>query len=189
MNNIAIFASGSGTNAENLILHFKGSKTAKVQILLSNKTDAFAIERARRNGVASLTFSPSEFRQTSLVMDALERYEIDVICLAGFLLLLPAELVKKYEGRIVNIHPSLLPSYGGKGMYGDNVHKAVVAARESETGITIHHVNEKFDDGDFIFQAKCIVEPTDDYKTVAQKVQQLEKEHFPKVVERFIEDL
>ncbi|MEG1649531.1 MAG: phosphoribosylglycinamide formyltransferase [Rikenellaceae bacterium] len=169
MTNIAIFVSGSGTNAENIISYFKGSKKVKVKILLSNKSDAFALERARRNGVPSLVFSSKELRESSLVEDALENCDVDIIILAGFLLLLPKKMIDKYRGRIINIHPALLPAYGGKGMYGENVHKAIVAAGEKESGITIHHVNENFDDGSIIFQAKCSLSPSESVESLAAK--------------------
>ncbi len=189
MKNIAIFASGSGTNAENIISFFKESNEAKVALLLANKKDAFAIERARRNSIASITFTGREMRETSLIEDALDNYDIDVIILAGFLLLVPEKIISKYRGRIINIHPALLPSYGGKGMYGHHVHEAVVAAGETKSGITIHQVNEKFDDGDIIFQAECPVEPTDSADDVAAKIHELEQEHFPNIIDLFIGSL
>ncbi len=189
MRNIAIFASGSGTNAENIISFFKESKTAKVTLLLANKKDAFAIERARKNSVANLTFSSNELKNSSLVLDALELYDIDVIILAGFLLLVPTDIIEKYRGRIINIHPALLPAYGGKGMYGEKVHEAVVAARESKSGITIHQVNEKFDDGDIIFQVECSLTHEDTPESVAAKIHELEQEHFPNVIDLFIDTL
>ncbi len=189
MRNIAIFASGSGTNAENIISFFKESKEAKVSILLANKKDAFAIERARRHSVASLTFSSLELRNTTLIEDALEKYNIDVIILAGFLLLVPEKIINRYRGRIINIHPALLPAYGGKGMYGENVHRAVVAAGEKKTGITIHQVNENFDDGDIIFQTECALTSEDTPESVAAKIHELEQEHFPNVIDLFISSL
>ncbi|MEG1635342.1 MAG: phosphoribosylglycinamide formyltransferase [Rikenellaceae bacterium] len=188
MTNIAIFVSGSGTNAENIISYFKGSKKVKVKILLSNKSDAFALERARRNGVPSLVFSSKELRESSLVEDALENCDVDIIILAGFLLLLPKKMIDKYRGRIINIHPALLPAYGGKGMYGENVHKAIVAAGEKESGITIHHVNENFDDGSIIFQAKCSLSPSESVESLAAKIHVLEQANFPRVIEEFIDN-
>lgn len=188
MNNIAIFASGSGTNAENIISHFKGSKKVKIKILLSNNANAFALERAKRNNIPTLLFSNKELRETEIVDSALKDLDIDIIILAGFLALVPERIVERYKGAILNIHPALLPAYGGKGMYGENVHKAVVAAGERESGITIHHVSEKYDDGDIIFQAKCALSPEDDAESVADKIHELERKYFPKVIETFINE-
>lgn len=188
MTNIAIFASGSGTNAENIISHFKASKKVKIKILLSNKSTAFALERAKRNNIPTLVFSAEELRNTTIIDDVLESLDIDLIILAGFLALVPKRIVDKYQGAILNIHPALLPAYGGKGMYGDNVHKAVVAAGEKESGITIHQVNENFDDGDIIFQAKCSLSPQDSAESLAAKIHELEQEHFPSVIEQFIDN-
>lgn len=188
MINIAIFASGSGTNAENIISHFKASKKVKIKILLSNKSTAFALERAKRNNIPTLVFSSEELRNTTIIDDVLESLDIDLIILAGFLALVPKRIVDKYQGAILNIHPALLPAYGGKGMYGDNVHKAVVAAGEKESGITIHQVNENFDDGDIIFQAKCSLSPQDSAESLAAKIHELEQEHFPSVIEQFIDN-
>lgn len=188
MINIAIFASGSGTNAENIISHFKASKKVKIKILLSNKSTAFALERAKRNNIPTLVFSAEELRNTTIIDDVLESLDIDLIILAGFLALVPKRIVDKYQGAILNIHPALLPAYGGKGMYGDNVHKAVVAAGEKESGITIHQVNENFDDGDIIFQAKCSLSPQDSAESLAAKIHELEQEHFPSVIEQFIDN-
>ena len=186
MNNIAIFASGSGSNAENIINHFKGSDLAKVDLLLCNRPDAFALTRAKNLGVDTLIFGREDFYNSDVIINELARRGIDYIVLAGFLWLVPDSLTKKYEGRIVNIHPALLPKFGGKGMYGDRVHKAVIEAGEKESGITIHLVNSIYDSGDIIFQAKTPVTPEDDYKSLAAKIHELEGEHFPRIIEQEI---
>lgn len=189
MKNIAIFASGSGTNAENIIKHFLGSKIAKVRIVLCNKQDAFVLKRAEKYGIPTFVFSKEDLISTPKIIDILDDNEIDVIVLAGFLLLMPSNIVDKYRGKILNIHPALLPSYGGKGMYGDNVHKSVIASSEAVSGITIHHVNEQFDSGDIIFQAKTQIDSNDTFDTLAQKIHLLEQKYFPSVIEDFINAL
>ncbi len=189
MVNIAIFASGSGSNAENISNYFKDKEGASVRLIISNKADAFVHKRAEVLGIKSVTFSKDDFEKTDLVLDCLRENQIDVIVLAGFLLKVPQNLIDAYPQRIVNIHPALLPKFGGKGMYGDNVHKAVVAARESESGITIHYINENYDEGDIIFQAKCEVLSDDTFQDVAEKVHQLEYFHFPPVINSVIAEL
>ena len=180
---MAILASGSGTNAENIARYFEGHSSIHVQKILSNKRNAFVHERARQLGIPSVTFTRAEF----LVPTFLDELEgIDYLILAGFLWLIPKYLVHAYPDRIINIHPALLPKYGGKGMYGAHVHQAVVAHGEQESGITIHLVNEEYDKGDIIFQSKCNVDRDDNISTVAQKVQQLEHQYFPEVVEQFV---
>lgn len=186
---IAIFASGSGSNAENLMEYFAENKTVDILLILSNKPDAFLHERAKRFEVPSMSFTKTELYETDLILSILEEKKIDLIVLAGFLLKVPANLIAAYPNRIINIHPALLPKYGGKGMYGHFVHEAVVANKEKESGITIHYVNENYDEGNIIFQARCEVLPTDSADDVAEKVLQLEHLHFPKVVEQFIEKL
>lgn len=182
MINIAIFASGSGSNAENITNYFKDNEGVSIKVIISNKVDAFVHKRAEILGVESLTFSKESFENSSLVLDCLREKQIDFIVLAGFLLKIPQNLIDAYPQKIVNIHPALLPKFGGKGMYGDNVHKAVVASGEVESGITIHYINENYDEGDIIFQAKCDVLPGDSYEKVAEKVHQLEYVHFPPVI-------
>lgn len=189
MVNIAIFASGSGSNAENISNYFKDKEGMSVKLIISNKADAFVHKRAEALGIKSLTFSKSSFENTDLVLDCLRENQIDFIVLAGFLLKVPQNLIDAYPQRIVNIHPALLPKFGGKGMYGDNVHKAVVAARESESGITIHYINENYDEGNIIFQVKCNVLPEDTYQDVAEKVHQLEYLHFPSVIDSVVAKL
>ncbi|MCC8089554.1 MAG: phosphoribosylglycinamide formyltransferase [Rikenellaceae bacterium] len=189
MKNIAIFASGSGSNAENIINYFKNSGTANVCTVFCNKKGAYVITRAQNLGVDSVIFDRKDLYENGKVMEELEDRKVDYIVLAGFLWLIPEILVKKYENKIINIHPALLPAYGGKGMYGDNVHKAVVANGEKKSGITIHLVNSIYDSGDIIFQAETEVAPEDDYKAVAQKIHKLEGEHFPRVIEEHIKSL
>jgi phosphoribosylglycinamide formyltransferase 1 len=186
MNRIAIFASGSGTNAENIIRFFRPAENIEVRLVLSNKPGAKVLERAEKLGVKSTVFTRDELYNSELILQQLLGQEINFIVLAGFLWLVPESLVKAFPGRIVNIHPALLPGYGGKGMYGARVHEAVIANGEKESGITIHYVNEKYDDGDIIFQARC---PVDEYETpdsLATKIHQLEYEHYPRIIEKVI---
>ena len=185
MNKIAIFASGSGSNAENIVNYFEG-KDASFPVIISNKKDAYVHERAKRLGIKSVTFSKSEFDSTDMVLDCLKENGVDFIVLAGFLLKVPENILKAYPNKIVNIHPALLPKFGGKGMYGDNVHKAVVEEGETESGITIHYVNENYDEGTIIFQAKCTVDKDDTYEDVAKKVHTLEYMHFPVIIENIL---
>jgi phosphoribosylglycinamide formyltransferase-1 len=189
MRNIAIFASGSGTNAENIITYFSNKKSAKVKLVLSNKRDAFVLERAAKNNVDSFFFDYAEFYHTGIVIDRLISYEIDFIVLAGFLLLVPENILKMYPKRIINIHPALLPLYGGRGMYGDRVHRKVIENHDKESGITIHYVNENYDSGDIIFQARCRVDPSDTAETLAARVHELEYLHYPRVIEDMVNGL
>ncbi|OFY68229.1 MAG: phosphoribosylglycinamide formyltransferase [Bacteroidetes bacterium RBG_13_43_22] len=189
MRNIAILASGSGTNAENIIKYFSNSKTAEVKLVLSNRREAFVLKRAEAFKVKSCFFDRNDFYTSGKVLNILAENRIDFIVLAGFLWLVPGSLLEKYEGRIVNIHPALLPRYGGKGMYGEKVHNAVLANHDAESGITIHYVNKRYDEGDIIFQAKCKVENNDTADSLAARVHALEYEHFPKVIENLIINL
>ncbi len=182
MKRVAIFASGSGSNAENIIRYFRKDENVTVPLILSNKKDAYIHERAKRWGVPSFSFTKKEFDEADLILEMLAQYEIDFIVLAGFLLKVSEPILKAYPGSVVNIHPALLPKFGGKGMYGDKVHKAVVAAGEKVSGITIHYVNENYDEGDVIFQAECALSPADSPEEVAQKVHQLEYRWFPQVI-------
>ena len=186
--NIAIFASGSGTNAENLIKFFSQSKSIKVALVLSNKNDAYVLERARNLNVPTYTFSPYELTDTSLVDNRLNELKIDAIVLAGFLLKIPDRLLTKFPDRIINIHPALLPNYGGKGMYGLKVHRAVIDAGESESGITIHLVDGKYDNGKILFQAKCKVDSGETPESLAMKIHDLEYRFFPEIVNEFLLD-
>jgi len=189
MRNIAIFASGSGTNAENIIKYFSNRKTAKVTLVLSNRREAFVLKRAAENNVKSVFFDRNEFYNSGIVLDTLISNDIDFIVLAGFLWLVPDDILTHYNGRIINIHPALLPKYGGRGFYGEKVHKAVISNHETESGITIHHVNKFYDEGDIIFQAKCKVEPSDTPESLAARIHRLEYEHFPRIIEKMISEL
>lgn len=184
--NIVILASGSGTNTENIIRYFQSSDVARVVLVVSNKADAYVLERAKRLQVPSLVIPRDKFLESGYVCSVLQEYHADLVVLAGFLLRIPDDMLAAYPQRIVNIHPSLLPKYGGKGMYGDKVHQAVVAAGEKESGITIHYIDGHFDEGVTIFQAKCPVLPDDTPEEVAHKVHALEYEHYPKVIERIL---
>jgi phosphoribosylglycinamide formyltransferase-1 len=183
---IAIFASGSGTNAEKIMQFFKDHPRAMVGLVLSNKKDARVLERAARFNVPTRVFDRHEFYETDNILDLLKEKHIDLIVLAGFLWLIPENLIEFFPDRIINIHPALLPNYGGKGMYGARVHEAVIAAGDKESGITIHYVNSRYDEGKIIFQAKCKVDPGDDPDSLASKIHQLEYEYFPKVIENLI---
>jgi phosphoribosylglycinamide formyltransferase-1 len=189
MKNIAIFASGSGTNAENLIRFFRTSKFGRVRIVLSNRRDAGVLGRAQSLEVESFVFSREQFYNSREVLDLLFERDIDYIVLAGFLWLVPEYLLKPFENKIVNIHPALLPRYGGKGMYGSRVHKAVIDAGDTESGITIHHVNQDYDDGDIIYQARCAIGSGETPDSLARKIHELEYTHFPRVVESLLKEL
>ena len=187
--NIAIFASGSGTNAENIIRHFQGNKDVNVALVVSNKPDAYVLVRAANLHVPSLTLTREEFARGEELARLMKERGIDFIVLAGFLLRVPEALIEAYPGRIVNIHPALLPKYGGKGMYGDRVHRAVVPPGERESGITIHLIDEQYDRGTTVFQAKCPVLPGDTPDDVARKVHALEYAHYPEVIGQLLADL
>ena len=187
--NIAIFASGSGTNAENIIRHFQGNKDVNVALVVSNKPDAYVLVRAANLHVPSLTLPREQFAQGEELAPLMKERGIDFIVLAGFLLRVPEALIEAYPGRIVNIHPALLPKYGGKGMYGDRVHRAVVEAGERESGITIHLIDEQYDRGTTVFQAKCPVLPGDTPDDVARKVHALEYAHYPEDIGQLLADL
>ncbi|USD26484.1 phosphoribosylglycinamide formyltransferase [Flagellimonas marinaquae] len=186
MKRIVIFASGSGSNAENIISFFRKDTAITVAAVLTNKNSAKVLERCDRLGVPAFYFNGPAFKGSGAIVDLLHGLQTDLVVLAGFLWKIPENLVEAYPNKIVNIHPALLPDYGGKGMYGDKVHKAVKDNNESETGITIHYVNENYDEGAIIFQAKTMIEPTDTPETIAQKVHQLEYEHFPKVIKKLL---
>ena len=186
--NIAIFASGSGTNAEQIIRHFESHDSIKVSLILSNNKDAYVLERALKHKIPHFVFSRQMFYKEKHVDEVLKLNAINFIVLAGFMWLMPERFVKNYPEKIVNIHPALLPKYGGKGMYGHHVHEAVVNNKEQESGITIHWVNEMYDDGSIIYQARCPVAPDDSPDDVAAKVHQLEYEHYPRIIEKVILD-
>ena len=186
MSNIAIFASGSGTNAENIINYFSNRKTAKVAVVLSNNPEAYVIKRSEKLKVPAIIFDRHDFYQTENVLGILEDYDINYIVLAGFLWLVPGNILQKYRNRIINIHPALLPDFGGKGMYGERVHRAVIKSGVRESGITIHHVDEVYDNGRVIFQARCPVSDNDTPETLAAKIHELEYRYYPEIIEKII---
>jgi phosphoribosylglycinamide formyltransferase-1 len=186
MRNIAIFASGSGTNAENIIHYFSNKNTAKVSLVLSNKRQSMVLKRAEALNIRTVFFEHKEFYVTGKVLRYLALYKIDFIVLAGFLWLVPENIIDQYPWRIINIHPALLPAYGGKGMYGDAVHKAVIDNHDTESGITIHYVNKLYDKGDIIFQERCKVDPSDTPASLAVKVHAIEYLNYPKIIEDLV---
>ncbi len=198
MKNIAIFASGSGTNAINIINFFNynrkydgspsgESQTARVKIVICNNRNAYVLTRAANAGIESTVYGKEELTTSvSRLSEQLSELGIDYIILAGYLLKVPDALIEKYRDRIINIHPALLPKYGGKGMYGHHVHEAVIAAREKESGITIHLVDERYDNGRILFQARCTIEPGDGPEELASKIHTLEQMYFPNVIASFI---
>jgi len=181
MKRVVILASGSGTNAENIIKYFQKSNVITITQVLSNKKDAKVLDRAKRLKINYSSFTKEDFFKKNKILNILKN-EADYVVLAGFLWKIPSKIVSAFADKIINIHPALLPKYGGKGMYGNNVHKAVVENNEKETGITIHFVNENYDEGAIIFQAKVSIDKDDSTEDVAQKVHQLEYEHFPRVI-------
>lgn len=183
---LAIFASGSGTNAEEIIRYFKKHDKISVSLILSNNKDAYVLKRALKHKIPQYVFNRETFYKDKRVDEVLRLNSIDFIVLAGFMWLIPERFVKSYPNKIVNIHPALLPKYGGKGMYGHHVHEAVVKNKEKESGITIHWVNEEYDDGAIIHQATCAISPSDSPDDVANKVHQLEYEHYPKIIEKVV---
>lgn len=183
---LAVFASGSGSNAENIAKYFSDNQNVKISVVISNNPEAGVHQRMEKLGIPTVTFSKEDFAAEESVLKVLSDYAIDWIILAGFLKKISGAILQAYPNRIVNIHPALLPKYGGKGMYGMRVHEAVVDAKEKETGITIHYINENYDEGPAIFQATCPVLPTDAPADVADKVHQLEYAHFPQVIEQLV---
>lgn len=186
---IAIFASGSGSNAQKIMEHFKRSPVAEVALVLTNNPEAYVLQRADNFEIPSHVFERKEFYHTDDVIRLLKNLQVDLIVLAGFLWLIPPSLLKAFPNKIINIHPSLLPKYGGKGMYGDHVHNAILAAKEDESGITIHFVNEEFDEGEVIHQSRFKIEADDDLEMVKFKGQQLEHMHFAKVIENLLKKM
>ena len=183
---IAIFASGNGSNAENIVSYFRKKRTAAVDLIVSNKADAFVLERAAKLAIDSLIINRTDFKSPQLLLELLQSKSIDYIVLAGFLWLIPKELVDAFPQKIINIHPALLPKYGGKGMYGQFVHEAISTARDTKTGITIHYVNFAYDEGDIIFQKSVEIEAGENPDKIAEKVHKLEYTYFPQVIERVI---
>ncbi|MGL5682258.1 MAG: phosphoribosylglycinamide formyltransferase [Marinifilaceae bacterium] len=188
MINISIFASGSGSNAENIIRFLQNNDQISVNSVFCNNADAYVLERAKNFNVPAFVFNRNEMRNPEALLKHLKELDTDYIILAGFLWLMPAHIIEAFPNRIINIHPALLPNYGGKGMYGMNVHNAVIEAGEKESGITIHFVNEHYDSGATIFQATCPITAQDTPDTLAEKVHALEYEYFPKVIEQVILD-
>lgn len=186
MKRIVIFASGSGSNAENIISFFRKKPQVEVVAVLTNKSSAKVLERCDRLKVPAFYFNKTAFKDSNAVIQFLQGLQTDLIVLAGFLWKIPSNLIEAFPDKIINIHPALLPKYGGKGMYGERVHQAVKENDETETGITIHYVNENYDEGAIIFQAKVSLEPSEDAEAIAKKVHQLEYEHFPKVIEKLL---
>lgn len=181
---IAIFASGSGTNAEEIIKYFQNHDHIEISMILSNNPKAYVLERAKNHHIPHFVFTREMFYKENIVNEVLSG--IDFIVLAGFMWLIPGQLIESFENKMVNIHPALLPKYGGKGMYGSYVHEAVVKNKEKESGITIHWVNAAYDEGNIIYQAKCKVEPSDTADDVANKVHELEYAHYPMIIEQVI---
>lgn len=187
---IAIFASGTGTNAQNIIRYFKDSEAAKVALVVSNRKEAPVVRKAQDEDVDVLVVDKTMWADEELMLEALKIYDLDLLVLAGFLWLVPEYLIREYPNRIINIHPALLPKYGGKGMYGDKVHRTVLENRETETGITIHYVNHRYDEGEVIFQARCGIDcQAEDADTIAKRVHALEYEHYPRVIEEVLAGL
>lgn len=186
---IALFASGSGTNAENIVNYFKNNANIKISLIASNNSEAYVLQRAKKLSVPTLVFNRNDFYKSDKILDYLKQKDIDFIVLAGFLWLIPSNLTKNYVNKIINIHPALLPAYGGKGMYGGKVHESVILNNEKQSGITIHYVNERYDEGKIIFQEKCNVLPNDTSKTLAAKIHELEYKYFPKTIEQVIANI
>jgi phosphoribosylglycinamide formyltransferase-1 len=186
MKNIAIFASGSGTNAENIIRYFSHSHKIHIAVVLSNNRRVGVHERVNRLGVPSFVFSREEFTLATPILDKLAEYDVELIVLAGFMNKISERLLESFPGKIINIHPALLPKYGGKGMYGMHVHQAVVDAGEKESGVTIHYINKHYDEGEIIFQASCPLSPEDTPEEVAAKVHALEYAHYPRLIEEVL---
>jgi phosphoribosylglycinamide formyltransferase-1 len=186
---IAIFASGSGSNAQKIMEHFKRSSEAEVVLILTNNPQAYVLQRADNFEIPSHIFTRSEFYDTDTIIKLLKNLQVDLIVLAGFLWLVPPTLLKAFPNKIINLHPALLPKFGGKGMYGDHVHKAVLEGKEEESGITIHFVNEKFDEGEILHQSRFKIEPGDNLEMIKFKGQQLEHQHFPRVIESLLKKM
>lgn len=186
MRNIAVFASGSGTNAENIILYFKNHPNVRIDSVWSNKKEAYVLQRAKNLGIESHYFTREEFRDPEKMLAELQRRNIKLVVLAGFLWLVPPEFIDTFT--IINIHPALLPSYGGKGMYGSYVHESVVRNKEKESGITVHLVNKAYDEGAHLLQVKCPVFPDDTPDTLAARIHELEYKHFPKAIDDYLSE-
>lgn len=189
MKNIVLFASGSGTNVQNIAEFFSKDSTAKVAAVFCNNPKAFVIQRCEKLGIPCIVFNRDDFYTSDRVLNLLKSFKADVVVLAGFLWLVPVTLITAYPQKIINIHPSLLPDFGGKGMYGMYVHEAVIRSTKRVSGITIHLVTEEFDQGKKLFQAKTKIEKEDTAETLANKIHELEQKHFPMVIKEFIEEM
>ena len=185
---LAIFASGSGSNAENICKYFEKHSSISVVLICTNKPNAFIVKRAKKLNIPVNFITKTELNNFYSLHKTLQNNKVDYIILAGFLLKIPAIMVKKYQNRILNIHPSLLPKYGGKGMYGDNVHKAVLKNKEVESGISIHFVNQKYDKGELILQERCSISTNENLETLTAKIHQLEQKHFPLTIEKVLKN-
>ena len=186
---LAIFASGSGSNAENICNYFADSSDIEVVLICTNKRDAFVVKRANKLNIPVYIFTKYELNNFVDLHKKLQSIDVDIVILAGFLLKLPTLMVDSYPNRIINIHPSLLPKYGGKGMYGSNIHKAVIENKETESGISVHFVNQKYDEGKIILQEKCDVANNETAETLMQKIKKLEYNYFPAAIERTLKKL
>ena len=186
---LAIFASGSGSNAENICNYFANSSDIEVVLMCTNKRDAYIVKRAEKLDIPVIFISKSELNNFDDLHKKLQSAKVDIIILAGFLLKLPAIMIEYYPNRIVNIHPSLLPKYGGKGMYGNKVHKAVLENKETESGISIHFVNQNYDEGEVILQEKCVISEDETLETLTEKIHQLEHNYFPIAIEKTLKNL
>ena len=182
--NLALFASGRGSNALNIIDHFEGNPNVKIAFVLCNKATAPIVSSAREKGVNIIVCQNEDIEKPNYLIEICEKNNIDTVVLAGFLRKIPADFIRKYPNKIINIHPSLLPKYGGEGMYGKFVHEAVLMNGERETGITIHYVNEEYDKGEIIAQFKCTLSDQESTESIQNKVHTLEMEHFPKTIEK-----
>jgi phosphoribosylglycinamide formyltransferase 1 len=186
---IAIFASGSGSNAQKIMEYFKKHQDAEVTLILTNNPEAYVLQRADNFEIPSHVFDRNEFYHTDTIVNLLKNLQIDIIILAGFLWLIPQNLLKAFPNKIINLHPALLPKFGGKGMYGDKVHSSILEAGETESGITIHFVNENFDEGEIIHQSRFHIDKNDDLEMIKFKGQQLEHLHYPKVIESLLKKM
>lgn len=183
---LAILISGSGTNALNIIEYFDNNNGVEIALLISNKKESLALQKAKKKGVETVVFNNQSFKKNAKVLTVLHSHSIDFIVLAGFLLKIPLNIIKAFPDKIINIHPSLLPKFGGKGMYGQYVHEAVIQAKEEESGISIHYVNEEYDEGGIIFQSKISVNENDSSFSLAKKIQSLEHKYFPIIIEKVL---
>ena len=186
--NIAIFASGNGSNAQNIVEYFRDNKKVNIKLFLTNRKDAYVIERAKNLNIPCIVFTGKDMRESGKVVNILNDYSIDFIVLAGFLLRIPQNLIELFPNKIINIHPALLPKYGGKGMYGNFVHQAVKEAGDTKTGITIHYVNEYYDEGQIVFQKEVALNSDDTAESIAEKVHALEYAFFPKVIDDILQN-